>query len=337
MADHGIVIGIDTYPGLGTLEGPCNDATAFYEWLTDPEKGGVDPNNVTKLLSSDFPPPDVNDLQTAHPHVDEVLEPFFQFVDMVQNDEHENGRLFVYVAGHGFADTQDMDSAALYTANAATNRPLHLAITKCTDWLRRNWAFDEVILIMDTCRTTNPMHEISNPMLPRTDGHKRAERVKRFHGFAAGWKAESREKDFDGHVRGIFSMALMEALENAKPNRLGRVTGTVVEDYIHNVIDDLAGDTEIGSPHIYAKKRKDVCFLKRNTNTIEVPFHIAPGLLGRELVILNDDLSISRRITLDEPEFTEELNSGKFFTCSIVGANDFHSFQVTNDAEVRLQ
>jgi hypothetical protein len=59
-SDHyAIVIGLSAYPKLGdppgaNLKGPENDADAVYEWLTNPEEGGLPAENVKRVCSRDY-------------------------------------------------------------------------------------------------------------------------------------------------------------------------------------------------------------------------------------------------------------------------------------------
>ena len=47
--DHAIVVGIDRYPELKSLQGPVKDATAFRDWLTKSAK--VPAKNIAMVLS----------------------------------------------------------------------------------------------------------------------------------------------------------------------------------------------------------------------------------------------------------------------------------------------
>ena len=158
MADHGICIGINGYPGLTDLKGPCNDALAFENWLTDPNKGGLETDNVRTILSTNYGEPPAS-IAEARPFLNDMEALFVDFVKAGAERKHEDGRLFIFVAGHGFADQQDADSAALYAANAQQVFATNLAVKKYVDFLRRQWVFDEIILIMDACRTTSVFHK----------------------------------------------------------------------------------------------------------------------------------------------------------------------------------
>lgn len=281
MSDHAIVVGIKTYPGLQNLDGPCNDALAFRDWLLDPDGGNLDPGNVRVRLTSDYPAP--NGVGDAHPTASDLADLFRDLIRRAAVGEHIGERLFVFVAGHGFADSQDIDSAALFAANAEFLFPLHVAVMHYVSFLQRAWAFEELIVIMDSCRSTNPMHEISKPALPRINPHPNSGRVKVFVGFGATFTQVAREKEFDGEVRGVFSMALLDALENAKPNRLGRVTGSIVKKYVHNGIRKFADNVDA---EIEADEHKDVLFVARPPTGIPIEFRIREALIGKQLVVL---------------------------------------------------
>ena len=110
-----------------------------------------------------------------------------------------------------------MNSAALFAANADVLFPVHLAVIKYVDFFRRAWAFDEVIAVMDSCRSTNPLLEVNNPPLPRIRPHPNADKVRVFRAFAAGFDQTARERAIDGVTRGIFMAAL---------SSLGRLPGS---------------------------------------------------------------------------------------------------------------
>lgn len=312
MNDHAIVVGIKSYPGISHLLGPCNDAQDFYDWVVSPDGGGVDPGNAALCLSTHFPTPTgVSDAKPAFSELDALFRPL---VTRTLEHGHVGDRLFVYVAGHGFADTQDMDSVALFTADAQPVYPLHLAVKAYADWLRRNWAFDEIILLADCCRTTNTFQSISSPQLPTTNGHPNATRVKAFYGFATGWKEPARERDMgNGRYRGIFTAAVMEALTNAPPNRLGRVTGTAVKNYVHTVIGKYAGDVDVSPPVIDARVDMDALFTTRPAAPgQEVSFNTAPGQVGLELVVSDGGHQEVFRGPVPDEAFTLQFEPGLY-------------------------
>ena len=268
MEDHGIVIGIERYPGISDLKGPCNDAERFHDWLVDPARGGVDPANVEMIRSTDFPEP--TSVDDAHPVLSEISTLFRPHAEKAAQHEHTDGRLFIFAAGHGFADPQNMETSALYSAEASLLWSTHLAVNGYAQFLRRHYAFSEIILIVDSCRSTLPMQRVVDPPhLPELAPHPQARRAKFFRAFAQFGEV-ARERPFNGEVRGIFTEMILDALEKAEPNRLGRVTGSIVKEHVHNSIKRIAGNDDVEPPEIYAESNRDVLFLTRETQAADL-------------------------------------------------------------------
>ena len=284
--DYAILVGISNYPALGPLEGPCRDTLEFGRWLEAPEGGDVAPVNVKKLLSSELPPPDPQDLSTARPWEDEIERLFHPFVRRV--GARVGQRLYIFLAGHGFSDRVDLNSAALYSADADILVAPHVAATAYADFFRRNATFDEVVLIMDCCRTTSPLHSVRLPVLPSTSDPGAAQAVRYFYAFAAAWGQVSRERVIDGQTRGIFTATLLEALRLAKPDEQGRVTGEIVRDYIHNNIVRIAAGTQIRPPSIAIDKARDIAFFQRAATPLTVVRLRAAGLAAPQTLRIFD-------------------------------------------------
>ncbi|MBK1722143.1 caspase family protein [Thiocystis violacea] len=334
MADQGVVIGIDSYPGMQDLKGPCNDAEAFRDWLVADDGGGLDDARVAFMTTRQFPP--ITEIGNAHPVLDELETLFRPLVKQAAHLQHTEGRLFIFAAGHGFADTQEADSAALYAANAELEMPTHLALMKYADFFRRTWAFDEVILILDACRVTNPFHQIGFPPLPRVTPHPSADKVKTFTAYAAGFNRTAREREFeDGRVRGIFTVALLDALRNATPNRLGRVNGTAVKRLVHNSLDRFAGSVAITPPQINADENKDVSFSVRAPSAIPVSFQIQPQYANLVLVIATGALEAIYRAPITSTDFKLDLAPG-LYKAWIEGAAASTLFEVSGHVSVSL-
>ena len=107
-----LVVGINCYPAVGNLEGAEADAQEFYNWVTNPALGGIDPTKKTARLILSTPPASgrVQDAQPARHQIEE----FFHDVDDAANTNNLNGnglvagnRLYMYFSGHGFAPSFD--------------------------------------------------------------------------------------------------------------------------------------------------------------------------------------------------------------------------------------
>jgi hypothetical protein len=283
-SDHyAVVVGITTYPDpfLKDLRGPVRDAHEFCQWLADPDGGDLEAQNIKRLLTTDFHPPGPTGPQDAHPIPNEIDTLFEQFV--IQGLQGRIGeRLYIFVAGHGFSDTQNIENNSLYTANARGSFPYNTAITQYASWFHRCAVFDEIVLIMDCCRTKIPMHSPNLPPLPISQGSARASRVKKFYAFAAGWGQEAREKELDdGTWSGIFTTALLKALKNAKPDSQGHVAGQGVKNYVHNVFKSVAGAIPVEPPDIQVDSSRDIIFRKSadaGAHSVEIFMQTYTGL-----------------------------------------------------------
>lgn|SRR5215218_4934523 len=86
LADRALVVGINRYPGISTLQGAEADAQDFYTWVTSPTGGKVDPKYAVKILSSGFPlEPDPD---KAEPATTVILD-FFTAVDKAADENNE--------------------------------------------------------------------------------------------------------------------------------------------------------------------------------------------------------------------------------------------------------
>jgi hypothetical protein len=335
VADHAVVIGIESYPGLSDLEGPSNDASAFYDWLVSPAGGNLDPVNVRKSLTTDFGPQE-DDVNAIRPQLDDLHCLFDDLLEPAVNAEHIGDRLFLYAAGHGIADSQEMNDVAVMSANARPMMPLHITLTLYAQWFRRSSAFDEVILIMDCCRDVNVMISLVPPTLVQLPPRARAGRVKTFYAFATEWAHVAKEREIDGVKRGIFTTALLDALKKQKPNRRGRVTGSLIARYIRDKITIFAGDKEIRPPQIDAPEDRDVLFVHRDVApTVDVAFIANAARIGKEFVVFDGQLNEVHRIQLAAEKFTIPLHAG-YHSWTIVGSDQLAPFEVPTDEAIAI-
>ena len=279
---YAVVIGLTSYPliPLPALQGPVNDAEDFSAWLCDPQGGNVPKENIQCILSSDFG-------EETLPFPNQIEALFESFITKgVQGRYGE--RLYIFVAGHGFGDPGNMGTTALYAANAQKMFPWHVAITDYVDWLQRHAVFDEIVLIMDCCRTINSFHEVKEPQYPTTKGRTGADKVRLFSAFAVGRGQEAREKRFeDGRNSGIFTKALLHALQTARPKQ-GKVTGQQLKEQLHNSIAAFAGEVRIEPPVIKADSEHDIVFLyRKSAQTVPVRVLVEP-YQGNETLELSD-------------------------------------------------
>ena len=148
MPNRAIVVGIQGYPALTpALQGPKNDATKFFNWVTT--AGGVNPQGARLILDEQPPAAAAID---ARPTVEVIKYEFDRLEDEATKPGWDaSGRLYLYLSGHGFG--QNLDDAALLMANATMARTRHHIPGKLwADHFFANGYFKEVLLFLDCCR-----------------------------------------------------------------------------------------------------------------------------------------------------------------------------------------
>ncbi len=340
--DCAIVVGIQTYPGIGSLEGPCRDALLFAEWLEKTDGGDLPGERIETCLSTDFSPPPDGRPEKTRPDREDIEGLFRPFLEKGVRGEHAGRRLYLFVSGHGFSDAaesyKNVMNTALYTANAGRIVGLHVAITSYAEWIAQSAVFDEIVLIMDCCRTKSLLHSYTCPQLPSINPNpSKTHAVRKFYAFAAPWGHAAKEKampHMNNDVYGIFTVALMEALEKARPNRQGNLKGEDVKQYIHNVIDGIAGETAISPPEIYLGTGQDIIWLKRRSSAKrhipEVTIRLESHTGTEVCVIANGRLEELHRIPFEENKLLCPLEPG-LYKISIAGTDRHQLVELLND------
>ncbi len=305
--DYAVVVGIDKYPGLSDLSGPSADAREFYSWLIDGDGGDVPAANIGLLITPDFQLPEPCPITDAKPMDWQISDLFRPYVVKAANGR-VGRRLYIFMAGHGFSDSNRTHDVALFSANAELFFPKHVAATAYADWFKRNALFDQIVLIMDCCRTNSQIHSIPDVGLPNLTNRNGGD-VRTFYAFGTTWGSPSREREINGEVRGIFTTALVRALEEAKPNNRGRVTGSAIQNHIHTIIDDIADGVAIKPPDIQVDPHREIVFAERKEiTTSTVTISLDPYNGDETIIVLDGARKEVARI--DATTATVELNLG---------------------------
>jgi hypothetical protein len=340
MPNHAVVIGINNYPGISPLEGPCNDATEFLKWVTQPGPGNVDPGNVHKLLSSEFT--STTDVKKARPVSDQIEEKFTEVLNG-NLTQHIGDRLYVFVAGHGMSDVNRADAAALIAANASRQRITmpHVVVTDYIHFFRRSYTFSEIILVMDCCLDASVLRPLNVTGCLQGNPHPNASKVRLFLAKATVWSKKSFEKKFNGTTRGIFSVALMEALEKV-PAEGAKVTGKAIKNYIEQHIKTIAGDKEIEDPDIGGRGHEKVVFYERSDSQAHetaTAFRIRikiDNAAGNEVVDLFGENRVLLESKISATDVVEFQVAAGIYKVAIQGTNRSTLIEVVTDHEETL-
>jgi hypothetical protein len=259
LADYALVVGINVYPGLTSLQGAENDARDFHAWVTSPTGGKVDPSNAVLLVSSNFGA--FADAENARPAAKEI-EDFFTRIDNAANANNRDGlglkaggRIWLFFSGHGFAPT--LDRSAVLLANATSTRIHNVAALLWADRLHEGGWFDDVFLFQDACRSPMADVDLTPPFL-RKKVAPLAQVRRRFYAFSAKNRQISKEMPLGGaRVQGVFTTTLLQGLKGkARDPVTGALTAAQLKAYLQdNMVkllppEDVADDEIAKMPEI---------------------------------------------------------------------------------------
>jgi hypothetical protein len=325
-SDWAVVVGLSRYPELGDLDGPENDARAFHDWLT--QRAGVPAEHTKLIVSSDFVPPATTALK-ARPTSERIEEAFDELCEVArQNDARMEGlkvgrRLYIFLAGHGF--TPSGDEAALLMANATPGRTYHVPGRPYANWFLRAGFFDEVILFMDCCRERYPQAPLRVPPYIDLTDPSAVDRSRILCGFATKWSRLSREKPMpDGKVRGVFSTALMAALNGAAVDERGEITAHSLGDYLYNHMKDLLSPEELKDdlvpkdPELIYDKNPNARFVILQARpelapaAFPVTVHLRPDEADEDVEILDSQFNVAAQAHAPGAEWPLTLSRGMY-------------------------
>lgn len=285
--DWAVVVGIDTYfdSKFPALQGPDNDARAFYEWVTSPTGGAVPKDQALGVFSSDFARP-FPALTEARPTTEQITAAINRLIATAEaSEERGDGlkagdRLYLFFAGHGFAPSHRRDWTALLMANAdtVTSQLAHFLGTYIADWMRDAAFFREVFLFMDCCRSIDDCDQLFMPYPAELSPDRST--VRSFYAYGAREGAESRERNFNGKIHGVFTRALIDALQGAAydPTDPAHITAESLRDHLYNSFKKYMDPQHLNNPRIPQEPQVD--FEQKADKLVigPVPAH---GVLGK--------------------------------------------------------
>jgi hypothetical protein len=252
---YAIVIGLSSYEKLGdpppqNLQGAENDADDIYDWLTDPNRGGLPTANVRRIRSKDWqsPPPG--------PTRDRIAEEFL-WLDQLAGQNRAAGkgrtvgtRFYLYASGHGFSPRPKQ--GCLLAGNAAERQfGANVFPTAWIEWLQEADYFRECVLWMDCCMDRVVMTPPTPP--PLDPIYARNSPGPSFVAFAASRPLKAVEKPIPedgGRWHGIFTWNLLQGLRGAAANEFGIVTGKSLGDWLRHAQLSWLDDAEQANPDI---------------------------------------------------------------------------------------
>lgn len=295
--DYGIIVGINDYRGLRPLRSAHQDATRFYEWLTDPDGGAVPADQVKIILAPEPMPVDPFDGRPVQRDVDKALR------DFGVEGGRVGRRLYFYFAGHGVGPT--FDEVAMLMADAAMQRlNSNIGLRGYLSYFKNTGVFDEVVYIVDCCRDPAPIAKGTDPIFTNVPANP-LPRVADFIVLAAayGEKAFDPAVTAEGERRGILTQAVMEALggDQRAVDAQGRVTSSSLRQYVLERVPQLAAGAQLDqTPEVPRIPHPDFVFVQRALQSVRIRIVAGPGVEGDLVVHDGADMQeVARRAASD--------------------------------------
>ncbi len=214
--DWALCVGIGAYgkdAKLDPLPGALNDAGAIHGWLTDPQGGDV-PSRQAKLLVSPRRQPEHGEPSPRAWEIEDFLR------GLVRRAEHSarvgdgfrvGRRLWLYYSGHGLGFTPESDTGLLVAdAHPRSDLP-HIAGRAWAEVFRASGAFEQVVLLMDCCRTEAVRTPLQQPSVRTALADPGGKMVA---AFAVAPNESAFETVVDHRARGRFTLALERLLKD---------------------------------------------------------------------------------------------------------------------------
>jgi uncharacterized caspase-like protein len=245
---YAVVVGINRYPGIGDLAGARADAEQFAAWLADPAGGALPASNVKTVCATEADEAAYDCAHVARPtnnEIDYALQKVTRELKAtldVDPSAWERSRLYLYVAGHGFAPQGG--EGALFLANAESDAlSRNIELPEYRRWCTTCAWFREVIVFADCCRTR--VRSAARGYGPRLD-----ECAAPWNGKSSTWLIgygstlgkptyELPTPGVDDEARGYFTGALLEGLRGAAArDEGGALTATTLSAYVKAVVTE---------------------------------------------------------------------------------------------------
>jgi hypothetical protein len=245
--DYALVIGVAQYQDKSrfkTLKGPGLDCTEFVDHLTLNWK--VPRANVESVVWS---PSSANAFPTRS-DVDLALQRLMY--SPKGRIPRKGRRLYLFTAGH--CEAPGPADINVVTAESGKNGAVVYPLSKIATAIHFSALFREIVLFADGCRTA--ADTFSPPCLtdlPRGSARQIAA-VKLLHAYACSLGLPAFEAKIGGKTRGLFSYALIEALNGKAADSAGSITDQSLEEYLRIRVGELGGAARGQEPEVYSPK-----------------------------------------------------------------------------------
>lgn len=206
MARRALIVGINTYGGSNDLNACIADARAMAEVLSRHKDGE---KNFDCIL---FPDKTIAGLPVTRPKLRAALKELFDF----------DGDVLLYFSGHGFLST----TGGLLCTSDATKDDWGIPMQEIVDLAMLSPA-RQILLVLDCCHSG----AISNPAVMNKDTGKSPIATLR-ENMTVIAASRSSEVAIEAGGHGLFTGALLDALEGGAADHMGFVTAPALYAYV---------------------------------------------------------------------------------------------------------
>src|SRR5579864_2155208 len=206
MARRALIVGINTYGGGSDLHACVTDAKAMAEVLSRHKDGGKNFDCHVWLDRTE------DGCEISRPKLRAALNELFNF----------DGDVLFYFSGHGFLSK----TGGLLCTSDATKDDWGIPMQEVVDLAIQSSA-RQVLLIMDCCHSG----DIANPLTMNKDGGKSPLAVVR-ENMTVIAASRATEGAIEAGGQGLFTGALIDALEGGGADHIGFVTAPALYAYV---------------------------------------------------------------------------------------------------------
>lgn len=260
--DKAIVIGIGRYPTFGAdgrtpndLDGAVPDAVDMADWLVTHAKATV------TLVTSKGGHGEAWTTAELRPTETDVKRSFRPYLE--SGGARVARRLYVYMAGHGFAPEPRSRCLILADALGTTDVP-NFEAPAWIDWFAQQYHFDELVLWMDCCAIQTYEYAPGRPMMVRQAARAGAPaKVVMAFGSGAGRAAYEGPVGPNGEIRGLFTEKLLRGLKGAAADENGEVRTASLKRFLLNGSESLdEGPRQAEASGVTFPQEDDLLFAK---------------------------------------------------------------------------
>lgn len=291
--DYAVIVGVNHYVGLPTLDGPDTDAKSFHDWVVEEKGGHVPADNCFLILSEESP---------FRPLQDTIDDCFAEII--AKTIGNKGRRLYFYFSGHGLGLSWN-DTALVLPKWTTILRNHALSSSQYQTTLVESGTFSQIFFFFDCCRNRKIAVNGASPLFGMVSADAAAGACKPYTYSASEFTNQAYEVLLQSEsgslkesgIRGLFTDSLLRGLRGAA-EREGKITAHSLANHLERDLPKIAAENKkIQVPNIQLGQYADTIIvdgLIENSVEVKIVFKETGKravLEDSKLNILKEDLS----------------------------------------------